>query len=83
LAGLSPLTEAEREILELAVAAGGRFSIAGLSDSEMLQKAATVLELKRRGLVWSWIKFSREVPGQPEVIPVEVTPEGLLAVSSS
>ncbi len=83
MAGPTPLTEAEREILELAVAAGGRHSISGLPADQMLQKAVTVLELKRRGLVWSWIRFSRAVPGQPEVIPVEVTPAGLLALSCS
>ena len=82
MAGLTRLTDAERELLELAVAAGGRHSISGLSSGEMLRKAAMVVELKRRGLVWSWIKFCRADPGQPEVIPVEVTPKGLLALRS-
>ena len=83
MAGPTRLTETEREILELAVAAGGRHSISGLSTGEMLRAATTVMELKRRGLVWSWIKFCKADPGQPEVIPVEITPEGFLALCSA
>jgi hypothetical protein len=73
---LQPLTPSEREILETAAIAGGRFTIAGLWEGEMLRVATTVVELKRRGLVKSLIQFSRETPGQPEAIPVELTPEG-------
>ena len=71
-----PLTPPEREILETAAIAGGRFTISGLWETEMLRLATTVVELKRRGLVKSRIRFSSEIPGQPEAIPIELTPEG-------
>jgi hypothetical protein len=75
------LSREERRILTQAVKAGGSCSVQGLSAMEMLRAAATVLVLQRRGLVNSWIHFSRESPGQPEMIPVEITADGRRALA--
>ena len=80
--GVRPLTPAERQVLERAAEAGGRCELAGLPEPEMLQAATTVLELKKRGLLTGRIRFSTEVPGRPEVIPIAITVEGWRCLES-
>jgi hypothetical protein len=72
----SKLTPGERQVLEHAVAAGGTYTISGLSVSEMLRAAGAVMHLKSRGLVKGRFQFSRDIAGQPEAIAVEITTDG-------
>jgi len=74
------LTPHQREILLLAVAAGGSYSIEGLLIRDMVRAAQAVLDLQRARLAESNITFERNT--QPMKITVTITAKGRQALDA-
>jgi hypothetical protein len=73
---------AERRLLERAMEGGGSCGIEGLAREDMVHLASVALMLQWRGLVHTKIHFTHGVPGQPELVHVELTDEGLQCLAA-
>jgi hypothetical protein len=70
------LTSEERLLMQCAASEIGRCTIEDLATRAMLEVASRALGLKNRGLARADIQFSKDAPGQPVRVTVELTDLG-------